>query len=41
MEKINKLNINMGMPGKESKPAGKTIDKDQEKILDLLKKGKK
>ena len=43
MEKINKLNINMTVTGgKEQKPAGAKInDKDSEKILELLKKGKK
>lgn len=41
MEKINKLNINMNVSGKEMKPQGKINDKDSEKILDLLKKGKK
>jgi len=41
MEKINKLNINMNVTGKEMKHQGKINDKDSEKILDLLKKGKK
>jgi hypothetical protein len=31
----------MNVTGKEQKPAGKMNDKDSEKIIELLKKGKK
>lgn len=40
MEKINKMNLNTNA-SKDQKATNKLMDRDSEKILDLLKKTKK